>query len=204
MKLVINIVLTLAILLLAYMLYSSIKEPIAFGEAKKLRKDAVVDKLQEIRKSQEIYRLIKGEFAGSFDQLSSVLNNDSIPTVKLVEDPEDPSNPEKFQKIITYSSAKDSLRGLGIGNIDSLQYIPFTDGLSFDIAADTLTYQQTLVSVTEVGTKWANFMGKYASPQYAKYDAGYEPHMDSLTPVCSCILAPITKMCFTMRLSSPP
>jgi len=175
MKHILNIVLILAIILLGYMLYNSIKEPIAFGEAKNLRKNAVVDKLEDIRKSQEIYRLIKGQFAGSFDELSSVLNNDSIPTVKLVEDPDDPTNPDKFQKIVTYSAAKDSIRGLGIGSIDSLKYIPYTDGKSFDISADTLTYQQTLVSVVEVGTQWANFMGKYASPQYSKYDAGYEP-----------------------------
>jgi len=176
MKTVINVVLLLLICLLGYMLYSSIKEPIAFGEAKSKRKTAVVDKLQTIRKAQEVHRWIKGDFASSFDSLEYVLKYDSIPTIKLVEDPNDPTNPEKFQKIVTYTSAKDSVASMGITQIDSLRYVPYTNGVTFDIQADTLTYQQTLVSVVEVGTKWANFMGKFADPKYAKYDSGYEPN----------------------------
>ena len=175
MKTVINIVLFLLIALLAFMLYSSIKEPIAFGEAKKVKKDIVVNKLKKIRKAQEVHRVIKGKFAGSFDELAQVLNNDSIPTVKLVEDPEDPTNTEKFTKLITYSSAKDSIRSFGITNVDSLRYVPFSGGKQFDIAADTLTYQSTLVSVTEVSTRWVDFMGKYGDAKYSKYDGGYEP-----------------------------
>jgi len=157
------------------MLYNSIKEPIAFNAEKQLRKTAVVDKLQEIRKAQEVHRMITGGFANSFDSLAYVLKNDSIPTVKLLEDPDDPTNPDKFTKLTTYTAASDSIAGLGINNVDSLKYIPYTDGMTFDIAADTLTYQMTLVSVVEVGTKWKNFMGEYASPRYSKYDAGYEP-----------------------------
>lgn len=175
MKTIINIVLLLVILLLGYMLYSSIKEPIAFNAEKQIRKTAVVDKLLEIRKAQEVHRMIKGDYASSFDSLAYVLKNDSIPTIKLVEDPSDPTNPDKFKKLTTYTLASDSIPGLGIKNVDSLKYIPFTDGMEFDISADTLTYQQTLVSVVEVGTQWKNFMGEFADPKYAKYDAGYEP-----------------------------
>jgi len=175
MKTVINIVLIGLIALLAYMLYTSIKEPIAFGEAKAERKEAVVTKLKEIRKAQEMHRTITGKFAASFDSLVYVLKNDSIATVKLDVDPEDPTNTEKFKKVITYSPALDSIIALGVTDLDNLSAIPFTDNMTFDISSDTLTYQQTLVSVTEVGTKWKNFMGEYASPKYSKYDAKYEP-----------------------------
>lgn len=175
MKYLINALLIGLIGLLAFMLYNAIKEPIAFAAEKDKREQAVEDRLKDIRKSQEIYRLIKGEFAGSFDSLQYVLQNDSIPTVMLLEDPDDPTNTEKFQRIVTYSSAKDSLVSLGIADLGGLRYIPYTDNMQFDISADTLTYQQTLVSVVEVGTKIANFMGQYASPRYAKYDANYDP-----------------------------
>lgn len=175
MKYLLNLLLIGLIVLLAYMLYSSIQEPISFAAAKNERKDAVVTKLEKIRKGQEVYRLIKGEFAGSFDDLTNVLTNDSIPTIKLVEDPEDPTNPDKFQKIITYTAAKDSIGGLGLTDVANLRYIPFTDKKEFDIKSDTMTYQKTLVSVVEVGTKWSTFMGKFANPKYAKYDASYEP-----------------------------
>jgi len=177
------------IALLAYMLYSSIKEPIAFGEAKDYRKGKVVNKLETIRKAQEIYRSITGEFASSFDELSNTLTNDSIPFEKIIGDPDDPTNADKFERFITYSLAIDTIRALGI-NLDSLRYIPFSGGKSFEIAADTIEYQKTTVSVVEVGTKWKNFMGKYADPKYGKYDSRYDPNKtikfgDMLKPIIS-------------------
>jgi hypothetical protein len=48
--------------------------------------------------------------------------------------------------------------------------------MTFDIAADTIEYQKTTVSVVEVGTKWKNFMGKFADPKYGKYDSRYDPN----------------------------
>jgi len=175
MRYVVNAVLLVLIVLLAYMLYSSIKEPIAFGEAKDYRKQKVVSKLETIRKAQEIYRSIKGEFAGSFDSLSYTLKYDSIPFEKVIGDPDDPTNADKFQRFVTYSPAADTIEALGI-NLDSLRYVPFSGGKTFEIAADTIEYQKTTVSVVEVGTKWKNFMGKYADPKYAKYDSRYDPN----------------------------
>lgn len=175
MRYVVNAVLIVLIALLAYMLYSSIKEPIAFGEAKDYRKSKVVNKLETIRKAQEIYRTITGEFAPSFAALSNTLKNDSIPFEKIIGDPDDPTNADKFQRFVTFTPAIDSIRALGI-NLDSLQFIPFGGGKSFDIAADTIEYQKTTVSVVEVGTKWKNFMGKFADPKYGKYDSRYDPN----------------------------
>ncbi|NNE27785.1 MAG: hypothetical protein HKN09_13145 [Saprospiraceae bacterium] len=39
-----------------------------------------------------------------------------------------------------------------------------------------MTYQSTLVSVVEVGTRWKEFMGEYGSIRYAKYDNSYDPN----------------------------
>jgi hypothetical protein len=175
MRYVINTILILVIALLAYMLYSSIKEPIAFGEAKDYRKAKVVRKLENIRTAQEIYRTITGQFASSFEALSYTLKNDSIPFEKIIGDPDDPTNADKFQRFLTYSPAIDSIKALGI-NLDSLQFIPFSNGMTFDIEADTIEYQKTTVSVVEVGTKWKNFMGKFADPKYGKYDSRYDPN----------------------------
>lgn len=175
MKYIINIILLLLIVVLAYMLFNSIKEPIAFGDEKKARKTAVVSKLETIRKTQEIYRSITGGFAGSFDSLVYVLKNDSIPFIKVIGDPDDPNNQEKFQRFTTYSSAYDSIQALGI-DLNTIGDIPFSDGKQFEIAADTMTYQSTNVAVVEVGTKWKNFMGMYADPKYAKYDSKYDPN----------------------------
>jgi len=176
MKTIITAILGILVLALSYILYLNIKEPIAFQEEKDFRKEAVVGKLKNIRTAQEIYRAVTGEFASNFDTLSQVIKNDSIKIVTIFGDKDDKKSTEEFREVITYKSAFDSLRMKATFNIDSLRYVPFTDGKTFAIAADTMTYQSTLVNIVEVGTRWKNFMGKYASPNYSKYDNSYDPN----------------------------
>lgn len=174
MKYIFNILLVLVIAALAYMLYNSIKEPIAFGAAKTKRVNAVVEKLKKIRTAQELYRGMHGDFANSFDSLAYHLRTGQIEFVKLEDDPNDP-DPEKFIRTVSYSPAIDTVKALGLGNLDSLRFVPYTNGEQFFINADTVTYQQTLVSVVEVGTKYNKFMGPFADSRYQKYDGSYDP-----------------------------
>ena len=174
MKILINLLLILAIAGTGYLLFSGINEPIAFKSEQERRKNVVAERLSQIRDAQEIYRAIKGDFAPNFETLQTTLRTDSIPFVQVFEDPEDPTNEDKYVYKTIYTNALDSVTTLGI-NVDSLPYVPFANNLKFDFYADTMTYQKTIVSVTEVGTRWKNFMGKYGSNRYKKYDDRYEP-----------------------------
>lgn len=175
MKYIINLLILGLIVFLSFALYNSIKEPIAFGAELGKRQGAVVKSLQDIRKAQEIHREITGEFAGSFAELKSVLMNDSIPTIKLEADPNDPTNPDKFTKIITYSPAIDKVKELDL-NLEDLAFVPFTDKKkSFEMQADTVTYQSTVVPVMEAMTSFKEFMGPFADPRYRKYEKSYDP-----------------------------
>ncbi len=173
MRLGINILLTLVILFLAFLLYNSIKEPIAFKAQKDLRSDAVKNRLMDIRTAQEHFRDIKGEFAENFDTLSYVLKTDSFKIENIMDDP-DSEDPEAFITETTFKSAIDSINKLDI-NLDSLRYVPFSD-TQFKIETDTLTYQKTLVNVLEVSTRWKDFMGEFGSERFMKYDNSYEPN----------------------------
>lgn len=130
--------------------------------------------MKQIKTSQEIYRFIKGTFAGSFEELTNVLKNEKIPFEKIENDPTDPTNEDKFIRSTSYSPAIDSIKAMGI-NIDSLAFVPFTNGLKFEIAADTIEYQSTKVPVVQVGTKWKTFMGEFGDPKYKKYDKYFDP-----------------------------
>ncbi|MFT6808506.1 MAG: hypothetical protein ACJA01_001731 [Saprospiraceae bacterium] len=175
MKYIINLLILGLIVFLGFALYNSIKEPIAFGAELNKRQGAVVTSLQNIRKAQEIHREIKGEFAGSFADLKLVLMYDSIPTIKLEADPTDPTNLDKFQRIVTYAPAIDEVNKLGL-NLDDLAFVPFTDKKTrFEMQADTTTYQSTIVPVMEVMTKFKDFMGPFADPRYRKYEKSYDP-----------------------------
>ncbi len=175
MRLIINLVLLVIVAVLVWLLYSSIREPIAFSAEKQRREDAVVAKLTEIRTAQELFRSIKGGFAPTFDSLSYVLKNDSFSIIKVNGDPDDPT----LTGVITYdtlmSPAIDSVKVLGI-NLDSLHYVPFGGGQSFNIQADTITYQSTTVNVVEVGVPRKVFMGDYGDIRFAKYDQNYDPN----------------------------
>jgi len=172
MRIAIGLLLLLLNVFLGYTLYKNIQEPIAFAEVKNARSRTVASKLQDIRTAQEMYRTITGEFAPNFDTLAQVLTIDSIPFISTANDP---NNPGEFIETKTYSMAIDSVRALNI-DLDELRYVPFTDNSTeFAIDADTMTYQQTLVSVVQVGTRWKEFMGKYADPKYSKYDNSYNP-----------------------------
>jgi len=177
MRLIINLILLAFVAFLVYLLVQSISEPIAFKAEKDRRETAVIDKLMQIRQAQEIFRSTnsEGAFAGSWEDLKTVLKTGRIPFVQVIGDPDDPNFTGEITYDTSYVSAGDSVRSLG-WRIDSLQYIPFGGGKSFDIKADTLSYQKTLVNVVEVGTPRKSFMGKYASPEFRRYDVAYEPN----------------------------
>lgn len=160
---------------MAYLLYKSIEEPIAFADFRTSRKAVVVKKLETIRKAQEMYRDITDEFAPTFDTLQQVLTEGKFIIINVNGDPDDPN----FNGVLTYDttfiSALDSTKALGIDLAD-LRYVPFTDNkVEFDIDAQVVQYQSTEVPVVQVGTPWKNFMGEYADPRFASYDRKYIP-----------------------------
>lgn len=176
MRKVINISLILVTILLAYWLYNSISEPISFHKQRDIRKNAVVEVLKKLQVAQDVHKWATGEYANNFDSLTYNIVNGEIPIIKLEADPADPSNEDKFIKTVTYKNAKDSLFSLiGTVNIDSLRYIPFGKGAIFDMQADTMTHQSTLINVLEVGTRYSTFMGPYADKRFQKYDKYYDP-----------------------------
>ena len=174
MKLVINLLLLALIGVLIWVLIGSIREPIAFRAEKDKRERAVIDKLMEIRTAQELYRSITGNFSGDFDSLKHVLSSDSFRIIQVFGDPDDPNNTEAIRYDTIYRSSADSIEFLGM-NLDSLRYVPYGGGAVFDIQADTLTYQSTLVQVVEVGVARKVFMGTFGDIKYSRYDNNYDP-----------------------------
>lgn len=177
MRLVINVILLLVAGILAFMLYKSISEPIAFDNEFKKREAIVVDKLKTIRTAQEMYRDITGMFAPNFDTLNYVLTNEKFRRIAVIGDPDDPNFEGAITYDTTYTMAIDSINKIGL-NLDQLRYVPKfddTDLTEFVISADNIDYQATIVAVVEVGTQYNTFMGLYADPYYKKYDQTYSP-----------------------------
>lgn len=175
MKLVINLVLLAAAGLLVWSLANSIKEPIAFEKERTTREDAVIARLKNIRTAQQLYREVTNAgYAPTFDTLISVLKNGRIPIVSVFGDVDDPNFDGTIRFDTLYVSAQDSINTLKI-TLDSLPFVPYAQGKKFEIDADTVRYQSTLVDVVEVKTTYNDFMGPFADKRFQRYDQLYDP-----------------------------
>lgn len=173
MRISINLFLLALCGILVYGIYATIKEPIVFDAALDKRESAVIKQLEKIRTAQEVYKRITDEYAANFDTLKQVLREGQIQTYKIIGDLDDESTNSRIDTL--YTSAQDSIRKLGI-SIDSLDYVPYGSATaSYLIDADTMTYQNTLVQVVEVGIKKKDYMGKYGDKRYQKYNNFYDP-----------------------------
>lgn len=176
MKWIVSLFLLLLIAFLTYLLVININDPIRFKAEKDRRERVVIDRLKQIRTVQEFHRDITGRFASDFDSLKYVMETGKFRVISVLGDPDDPTfDRHNIRYDTNYFPAIDSIRSLGI-NLDSIRFVPFSGGAMFEIQADTITYQSTLVNVVEVGVPRRIFMGEYASPEYSKYDNRYDPN----------------------------
>lgn len=84
MKTVLQILLSILALVLAFFIYKSIQKPIEFEKAKKVRYEATIERLKDIRKAQLAYKSVNGKFTGSWDTLINFLENESVISVRKV------------------------------------------------------------------------------------------------------------------------
>ncbi len=143
MKLVIKIVLLIAIFVLSYFIWQSINEPIQFDRHKNRRYKATIQRLKDIRKAEVAFIAVNGHYTGDFDSLVDFVKNASIPVVKAIGSvPDDMTEKEALKKGIirrdtSYVNTLDSLFGAKYP-IDSLPYVPYSDGAKFTLGAKVL------------------------------------------------------------------
>ncbi|MGB0888285.1 MAG: hypothetical protein ACPGSL_09200 [Vicingaceae bacterium] len=159
----IGIQLGLAILagFIAYMIWNSIDSKIVLTETVELRRNVAKERLTQIGDAQIEYKKIKGTYAASFDALVDFLENDSIVQVKMEgEVPDSLLGKEALaleMGIIKRDTTKipvreelfkENFRSI----VDSMSYIPFTNGKQFTITAGAIEKNKMQVPVFEVKT----------------------------------------------------
>ncbi len=161
MKTAFQILLTIAIFVLGYLCVESINKPVRFQKEYELRKQKVIERLVDIRSAQVAYRAINNKFTGSFDTLIHFIKNDSLPLVKMEGSLTDSMLIAGMTELMALKmgiikrdtiriSVSDSLFRRKPGVIDSLRYVPFSGGKTFEMAAGTInTASGVKVSVFE-------------------------------------------------------
>lgn len=164
MRRIIQVLFVLIIVVLGFLIVESIMEPIRFNQEVEVREKATIKRLVEIREAQKAYKDIYKQYTGSFDTLISFLDTSSFQVVKAIGDiPEEWLEQMGFDKArtkaladgiitrdITQVPVLDSLFGTGF-NSDSLQYVPYTQDVRFELeAGEILTSSNLTVQVVEV------------------------------------------------------
>jgi len=157
---ILQIALVIVIIILAYLIYESIMEPVRYNQERNRRREIVINKLKDIRTVQLNYRNVNGEYAGTWEKLTDFLINGKLPMVKkistlpdsLSEISEAEAIKRGFIKLDTnYVNALDSLFGHRNNfSIENLSIIPFSDSKKFKLSAGEIEKGQVKVKVFEV------------------------------------------------------
>ena len=150
MKTVIQIILIAAIFVLAYFVYASVQKPLRFEAEKELRYNATVQRLKDIRTAQVAFRSENKRYTGSFDTLIDFLKTDSF-TIEMVIGDADDSATVAAGKVIKRTirvSVLDSLFKRGYP-IDSIRFVPYTEGVEFELGTANLEAGKVMVNVFE-------------------------------------------------------
>ncbi|HPE87866.1 MAG: hypothetical protein EOL88_08195 [Bacteroidia bacterium] len=151
MKRVIQILLALVIVALAYLVYDSIMKPVRFDQERKFRNDLVVERLKDIRSAQIAYKSINRSFAGDFDTLIDFIKTSQIPVVKMVPDPNDTTFSRSILDTIGFVPVIDSLyKNHKNFKAENIRFIPKTEGVEFEMKADFIERSNIQVPVFEV------------------------------------------------------
>ena len=149
LKLAFQIILPIAIIFLAYFLYKGIETPIKFNHQMEKRYKIVKENLIDIRTAQISYKSVKGTYANNFDELINFVKHDSIQIIKAIG-----SIPDS---LLDLGMMEEEAIRLGIiirekskvavsdtlfpadYKIDSIRYIPFSNGQEFQMGAGEIT-----------------------------------------------------------------
>ncbi|MDR2563958.1 MAG: hypothetical protein LBC98_08470 [Prevotellaceae bacterium] len=143
MKTILQIVIGIAIAVLAYLLYDSLMHPIRFNQAVQHRKDLVVERLIDIRSLQSSYKDEHGKFTESFDSLIHYFKEGNVSVVRQIGSMDDTAAVARGEvrrdtiRIPARDTLSKVLKVFKINekfNIDSLRYVPIV-GDEFEMKA---------------------------------------------------------------------
>ena len=145
---IIQIVLFIGIAVLAYYVWETIQTPVRFNKEKDARSEVVIQNLKDIRSVQQMFKSLNDTFTPSFDTLIKFMIEGQIPVVNIIFDPSDTTLTKTINDTIAFVSVADSLFGRRKDFIiNDIQYIPFSNGVKFDLDAGNINKGGVWVSV---------------------------------------------------------
>lgn len=162
MRFVIQILLWLVIIFLAYLTFNAVYEPIQFNKVKEKRYAKVIKNLKDIRASELAYKEVTGRFTGSWDSLIQFLDTAEFAitqrrdTTYLDEEYKKTYGVDQYIESVVidtlgFSSVKDSLFKGNTQRYKTMMNVPI-EGVDakFDLEAGTIEKKDNKIPVFEV------------------------------------------------------
>lgn len=159
-------------------------EPILFNREFQKRRSIVITKLTEIRTAQKTFKDIYNRYAVDFDELSDFIAQGKIPVVRLLADSTDASFTRYIHDTIRSVNVLDSLfPGKDKHFADSLSFVPYSIGVSFNMETDEVEIGKVKVPVLEVSVAFKDFLpdmdpGLYDNEGGLSIGSLFEPTLD--------------------------
>ena len=154
---IINIALALIALLLVYLVYRSISEPVVFENVRKERELKVVQSLKDIRNTQTLFKQTYNRYTGDFDSLIEYIKTGQLPVVNIVADPNDTTFTKTINDTVGYIAVADSLfKNREDFKVENLRYVPYSENekVEFELQAGVITRGGLKVAVFEAKTPY--------------------------------------------------
>lgn len=156
---ILKVLLAAAIVVLAYLIFDSIMQPIEFLKEKKHREVEIIQNLKDIRDLQTYYKNAKGSYTANFDSLAAFASYGEIPVVRIIPDPNDTTFTLTISDTLGYIKVFDSLFGKRRQfDIRQLAFVPFGEGAKFDMDAGEIERGGVKVSVFEAKVPYEAYL----------------------------------------------
>ena len=157
---IINIVLVVVAVCLAYLVYRSISRPVIFENTKRAREEKVVQNLKGIRDAQDLFKEEYNRYTANFDSLVAFVKTGQLPIVNRIQDPNDTTFTKTIDSIVGYINVMDSLhRKYPTLNVETFRYVPFSDPQQeFEIQAGYIMRGGMNVPVFEVKAHYNTYL----------------------------------------------
>lgn len=156
---IINIALALVAILLAYLVFDSIRQPVAFENTRREREIKVVQSLKDIRSTQTLFKQTYNRYTANFDSLIEYIKTGELPVVNIIPDPTDTTFTKTINDTVGYVKVSDSLFKNRVDfNVNDLRYVPFSNKEQFEMNAGYITRGGLKVAVFEAKAPYKSYL----------------------------------------------
>lgn len=169
MKRVFQVLLLVAVIVLAYLVWDSPNQKIRFEKEKEHREEAIIERLKDIRTAQVAFKDKYNRYTASFDTLIDFVKNDSTPIVRkegmltdsMIEAGMTEAKAVKLGILVRDTTLVPTLTEIFPTNfnVDSIQYVPNQEDLKFEMEAGIFnTSTNNKIKVFEARTPYTAYL----------------------------------------------